>query len=87
MAKSQLKKILKMFARETSKDAASAAKETLDAELRAKNMEEAKKVSTYNQLQFFLFSFYSSEYKILSSFILQMLETNMSRSQVSSLKW
>jgi asparaginyl-tRNA synthetase len=44
IAKSQFKKILKIFTRETHKDAASVQKETQDAELRAKNLEEAKKV-------------------------------------------
>jgi len=33
-----------MFVRETHKDTAAAAKENIDAELRLKNLEEAKKV-------------------------------------------
>jgi len=50
VAKTQLKKVLKIYAREASKDTASAAKEALDAEQRAKNIEEAKKVSIRCQL-------------------------------------
>jgi len=44
VAKSQLKKILKIYVRETHKGAATAQRETQDAELREKNLEEAKKV-------------------------------------------
>lgn len=46
MAKSQLKKVLKIFTREQHKSASASAKEKEDAELRAKNIEEAKKVFT-----------------------------------------
>jgi len=43
VAKSQLKKITKLYVREQHKDQAAAVKEKEDAESREKNMEEAKK--------------------------------------------
>lgn len=48
VAKSQLKKILKIFTREQHKVASASAKEKEDAELRTKNIEDAKKVCKYS---------------------------------------
>lgn len=44
VAKSQLKKVLKIFTREQHKSSSASAKEKEDAEIRAKNLEEARKV-------------------------------------------
>jgi len=45
IAKAQLKKATKFFAQQQQKSASSAAKEKEDAEARAKNMVEAKKIT------------------------------------------
>ena len=45
IAKAQFKKILKLYEQKRRKEASAASKETQDAELRAKNLEDAKQIT------------------------------------------